>query len=82
MNILSTILGRLFNRVDADDLARLPASYRNVGGGSLMGRIASVGLLRLALRWPAASIILMLLVLVARAMTGRRQHPNEAIRTP
>jgi hypothetical protein len=73
MNLLAkTILRRVFDRVDtAADLARLPAIYRNAGGG-LMSRIATAGILRLALRWPALTLILVLSVVAARIMAGRR----------
>ena len=73
MNLLAkTILRRVFDRVDtAADLARLPAVYRNAGGG-LMSRIAAAGILRLALRWPALTLILVLSVVAARIMADRR----------
>ncbi len=73
MNLLAkTILRRVFDRVDtAADLARLPAVYRNAGGG-LMSRIAAAGILRLALRWPALTLILVLSVVAERIMTDRR----------
>lgn len=73
MNLLAkTILRRVFDRVDtAADLARLPAVYRNAGGG-LMSRIAAAGILRLALRWPALTLILVLSVIAARIMADRR----------
>ena len=36
------ITRRVFDRMDTTgDLARLPAAYRNAGGGSLMSRIAA-----------------------------------------
>jgi hypothetical protein len=54
------------------DLARLPAVYRNAGGG-LMKRIAAAGILRLALRWPVFTVILVLSVVAARIMSAGRQ---------
>jgi hypothetical protein len=68
----------------AGDLARLPAVYRNAGGG-LMSRIAAAGILRLALRWPALTVILILSVVAARVMPGRRHQPDDispALRAP
>lgn len=77
MSILArAILGRFVNRVDPADLARLPASYRNAGGG-LMRHIAAAGILRLALRWPALSAVVVLSALAARIITGRRQQPKD-----
>ena len=65
------IMRRVFDPVDkAGDLARLPAVYRNAGGG-LMSRIAAAGMLRLALRWPAFTVILILSMVAARVMSGR-----------
>lgn len=86
MNILAkTILRRIFDRIDtAADLARLPASYRNAGGG-LMNRMAAAGILRLALRWPALSVVLILSVVAARLMSSRRHQANDippALRAP
>ena len=74
MNSLGkAIMRRVFDRNGtADDLARLPAAYRNAGG-SLMSRIAAVGALRLALRWPALAVILILSMVAARVMSGRSQ---------
>lgn len=58
----------------AGDLARLPAVYRNAGGG-LMSRIAAAGILRLALRWPVFTVVLILLVVGARiASAGRHDR--------
>jgi hypothetical protein len=78
MNVLAqAILRRVLDRIDtAGDRARLPAVYRNAGGG-LMSRIAAAGVLRLALRWPALSVILILSVVAARVMAGRRRQPDD-----
>lgn len=86
MNILArTILRRLFDRIDtAGDLARLPAAYRSTGGG-LVSRVATAGILRLALRWPALSVIVILSVVAARVMAGRRRgvdNVTPALPTP
>jgi hypothetical protein len=77
MNILAkAILRRVFDRIDTTaELARLPAVYQNSGGG-LMSRNAAAGILRLALRWPAFSVILILSVVAARVMSGRRHQPK------
>ena len=86
MNILAkAILRRIFDRIDtAGDLARLPAVYRNAGGG-LMSHIAAAGILRLALRWPALTVVLILSVVAARLMSSRRHLPGHippALRAP
>ena len=68
------IMRRVFGPVaTSGDLARLPAVYRNAGDG-LMSRIAAAGILRLALRWPAFAVILMLSLVAARVMSGRSQR--------
>jgi hypothetical protein len=74
MNILAkAILRRIFHRIDtAGDLARLPAVYRNVGGG-LMSHITAAGILRLALRWPGLTVVLILSAVAARLMSRRHQ---------
>jgi len=72
------ILQRVFDRrATAGDLARLPAIYRGAGTG-LGGRLATAGMLRLALRWPALSGILIVALFVARIMSRRRHQPDEA----
>jgi hypothetical protein len=78
MNLLArTILRGVFARAGtAADLARLPAAYRHAGGG-LMNRLAAAGLLRLALRWPALALILVLSVVAARVMAGQRHQPDD-----
>jgi hypothetical protein len=77
MNILAkAILRRVFDT--AGDLA-LPAVYRNAGGG-LMSRIAAAGILRLALRWPALTVVLILSAVAARVMSGRRHQANDSPR--
>jgi hypothetical protein len=63
------------------DLARLPAVYRNAGDG-LMSRIAAAGILRLALRWPAFTVIVILSMVVARVMSGRRHERAEVPQLP
>jgi hypothetical protein len=71
------IMRRVFDPVDkTGNLARLPAVYRNAGGG-LMSRIAAAGMLRLALRWPAFTVILILSMVAARVMSGRWHEPAE-----
>ena len=75
MNSLGkAIVQRVFDRNGtAGDLARLPAAYRNAGGG-LMSRIAAAGILRLAVRWPLFAVILILSMVAARVMSGRSQQ--------
>jgi len=80
MNILATtILRRVIERLDTVADPRLPAAYRNAGGG-LMNRIAAAGILRLALRWPALTVIVVLSVIVARVMSSRRHQPGNVPR--
>jgi hypothetical protein len=74
--IAKAILRRILDRVDSGaGFAGSPAGYGNVGGG-LMSRTATAGILRLALRWPALTLILVLSVVAARVMAGRRHQPN------
>ena len=70
MNSLAkAITRRVFDRMETSgDLARLPAAYRNAGGRGLMSRIVSAGILRLALRWPGLSVVVILLMVAARVM--------------
>jgi len=85
MNILAkAILPRVFDHSNAAD-PRLPAA-RSVGSG-LMNRIAAAGILRLALRWPAVSVILILSIVAARLISGRRspadaRHPAALFMKP
>jgi len=78
MDLLAkAILRHVFDRVDpAAGFAGSPASYGNMGGG-LISRIAAAGVLRLALRWPALTLILVLSVVAARLIAGRRHQPDE-----
>jgi hypothetical protein len=85
MNIfVKAIRQRVFDRIETVDVARLPAIYR-YAGASVMSRIAAAGILRLAFRWPALSIILIVSVVAARALTGRRHRADgsrPALRAP
>ena len=74
MNIVTTaIRRRILDRIDPTALlVRSPAS--RTAGGDLMNRIAAVGILRLALRWPALSGVLIVSVLTARLMARRRNQ--------
>jgi len=67
MNIVTrAIRRRILDRIDPTvRLVRSPAS--RTAGGDLMNRIAAVGILRPALRWPALSGVLIVSVLAARA---------------
>jgi hypothetical protein len=49
---------------------------RRLAGG-LVARTATAGILRLALRWPALAVILVLTGLIARVMTGRRRRAGD-----
>ena len=71
------VLQRVFDRrATAADLARLPALYRRAGGG-FASRIATAGILRLALRWPGLTGFLIVAVLAARIMSRRRQRSDD-----
>lgn len=71
------ILQRVFDRrATAGDLARLPALYRGAGTG-LTRRLATAGMLRLALRWPTLGGILIVALVVARIRSRRRHQPDE-----
>jgi hypothetical protein len=47
-----------------------------------MSRIATAGILRLALRWPAFTVILILSMVAARVMSGRRHERAEITPLP
>jgi hypothetical protein len=80
-SLLRAILPHVFARLGTTgDLARLPAAYRNAGGG-LINSIAAAGIMRLALRWPAFTMILILSMIVARVSSGRR-HAQGRHSTP
>ena len=77
MSFLTRVfLQRVFRGAATADLARLPAIYRYAGGG-LTGRIATAGLLRLALRWPALTGVLIVAMVLARIMSAGRQRPAD-----
>jgi hypothetical protein len=79
MDLLSrAVLRRIFDRVDSATGFASSAGNGNVGG-RLMSRIAAAGILRLALRWPALTLILVLSVVAARVMAGRRHPPANPI---
>ncbi len=75
MNILTrAIRRRVMNRIDAAlDVAR-PAP--RTAGGALMSRLAVATVLRLALRWPALSVLVIVSVVAARFIARR---PGESI---
>ena len=77
------ILRGVFDRIHVADLLR-PAADRNVGGG-LVYRIAAAGILRVALRWPAFTLILALSLVAARlGSDGRHKRKGGApiVRAP
>jgi hypothetical protein len=45
------------------------------GGGGFMSRVVAAGLLRLALRWPALTVVLILSVIATRILSARRRQP-------
>ena len=81
MNSLTTSILRLVSERMAPQLTK---GYPNAAGGPL-SRVAAAGVLRLAFRWPALSVVLILGVIIARVMSGRRHRLNEgppALDTP
>ncbi len=48
----------------------------------LASRIAAAGILRLALRWPAVSVILILSIVAARLISGRRPQEGPMDQSP
>jgi hypothetical protein len=46
------------------------------GRGGFMSRVATAGMLRLALRWPALTVVLILSVIAARVLSARRRQPD------
>lgn len=78
MTILtSAIQRRMMDRLDAVLGVARPAP--RTAGGALMNRLAMASVLRLALRWPALSIFLVVSVVAARLLTRRS---GEIIRAP
>ncbi len=61
-DLASTILRRLLDRD---------------GSGGFMSRVATAGALRLALRWPALTVVLILSVIAARLLSARRRQPDD-----
>ena len=75
MNILtSAIRRRVMDRIDAALGVARPAP--RTAGGALLSRLAAASLQRLALRWPALSVLLIVSVVAARFMARR---PGEII---
>lgn len=70
MSILTSAIQRaVMQRIDAAlGLAR-PAP--RTAGGDLMSRLAAAGVLRLALRWPALSVLLIVSLVAARLIARR-----------
>jgi hypothetical protein len=79
--LAEAIMRRIFSPMDrTGDLARLPAAYRNAGGGGLLNGIAAAGLLRLAMRWPGLSVLAILVMVAARVIGRNRQPTVSAVR--
>jgi hypothetical protein len=75
MNILTrAIRRRMMDRIDAALGAARPAPRS--AGGALMSRLAAASVLRLALRWPALAVLVIVSVVAARLMARR---PGEGI---
>jgi hypothetical protein len=75
--LTSAIRGQVMDRVDAVLGVARPAPP--TVGGALMSRLAAASALRLALRWPALSVLLIVSVVAARLMTRR---PRDIIAGP
>ena len=83
MNSLTRALrGTILDSIDAGGLSGFRTSRirgaRGARGDSLMSRIAAAGILRLALRWPALSVIVIVSVLAARLLAKRTNQPGAA----
>ncbi|HJR04701.1 MAG TPA: hypothetical protein VKA83_23875 [Methylomirabilota bacterium] len=77
MNVLArAIRQHILDSIDALGLSGFQTA--RAGGGGLMSRIAAAGILRLALRWPALSVIVIVSVLAARLMAKRTNPPGNA----
>lgn len=76
MSILtSAIRSRMMDRIDAT----LGVVRPRRPGGALLSRLAAASALRLALRWPALSVLLVVSVVAARLLARR---PGEIIQAP
>ena len=80
MNSLTRALrGSILDSIDAGGLSGFRTSRtRGARGNRLMSRIAAAGILRLALRWPALSVIVIVSVLAARLLAKRTSQPGAA----
>jgi hypothetical protein len=67
--------GTILDSIDAGGLSGFRTSRT---GGGLMSRLAAAGILRLALRWPALSVIVIVSVLAARLLAKRTNQPGDA----
>ena len=77
MNVLGrAVRWHILDSIDAGGLSGFRTSRTR--GGGLMSRIAAAGILRLALRWPALSVIVIVSVLAARLMAKRTNQPGDA----
>jgi len=77
VNMLTrAIRGTILDSIDAGGLSGFRTS--RTGGGGLMSRLAAAGILRLALRWPALSVIVIVSVLAARLLAKRTNQPGDA----
>ena len=77
MSTFPGIMRRIRSRRHAYDPKRLPAVYRTRKVS--MSRIAAAGVLRLALRWPAFTIILIFSMVAARLIMSGRRHERAEI---
>jgi hypothetical protein len=71
--------GTILDSIDAGGLSGFRTSRsRGARGDGLTSRIAAAGILRLALRWPALSVIVIVSVLAARLLAKRTNQPGAA----
>ncbi len=79
MNSLTTSILRLVSERLAPQVTNASGVYPTPAGGFL-SRIAAAGVLRMAFRWPALSVVLILGVIIARVMRSRNDRLNEGPR--
>lgn len=78
MSLLTSVIRRrMMDGIDAALGVARPA--RRTAGGALINRLAAASALRLALRWPALSVFLIVSVIAARLLARR---PGEIVQGP
>ena len=80
MALLTGAVGRHILSGIGAAVGRAAISGSRTATGGLMSRIAAAGILRLALRWPALSVFLIVSVLAARLLARRAGPPDDGSR--